>query len=127
MKAMLAKQNTQKKRTSRIEQDVKRIDQRGEKNEADIAAMQQQARSLQQKGPPSDAGSGSTDAWSNYAGPAGYSATATAPRYGNRTPVREWNRARGDFTDPTHRLGARMSRQPQDSFIGYALLGSCSA
>eukprot|EP00959_Pyramimonas_sp_CCMP1952_P398983 8360572-Pyramimonas_sp.AAC.1 len=57
MKAMLAKQNTQKKRISRIEQDVKLIDQRGEKNEADIAAMQQHIRSLQQKGPPSDAGS----------------------------------------------------------------------
>eukprot|EP00959_Pyramimonas_sp_CCMP1952_P024524 514990-Pyramimonas_sp.AAC.1 len=61
MKAMLAKQNTQKNIISRIEQDVKRIDQRGEKNGADIAAMQQQIRSLQQKGPPSDAGSGFTD------------------------------------------------------------------
>eukprot|EP00959_Pyramimonas_sp_CCMP1952_P224821 4701014-Pyramimonas_sp.AAC.1 len=47
MKAMLARQNTQKKRMTRIEHDVKRIDQRREKNEADIAAMQQQIRLLQ--------------------------------------------------------------------------------
>eukprot|EP00959_Pyramimonas_sp_CCMP1952_P153921 3220339-Pyramimonas_sp.AAC.1 len=76
---MLTKQNTQEKRISRIEQEVKRIHQRGENNEADVAAMQQHIRLLQQKGPPSDAGSGSTDAWSNYAGPVGSSATATAP------------------------------------------------
>eukprot|EP00959_Pyramimonas_sp_CCMP1952_P326795 6840706-Pyramimonas_sp.AAC.1 len=61
LKAMLAAQNTQKKRLAKMESDVQRIDKRGAKNEADFASMQQQIRSLQLQGPPSDAGSG--DAW----------------------------------------------------------------